>query len=317
MGRIRNRSLTNNNKMNNRIASSSVFGEYSGKENRVTAAFLHILDLGGEPLLRYVLGVANESLPDSEIKIGTQQVTNAAKGKSVFDGVISCDFKFDYIVESKVDNNPLTIDQVNKYHQAYQANHKLFALTSDVTIPNSLHTGDIWLNWTMLVNALKEYNEENENEVLSYLIDQFVLLLNNLQLYDEWENRVIVVGGSFGEDVALNYGFYACQNNRFFRKAKYMAFAYDNHIRNLFEIVGGPFNDIDIQKEKNISQDYFVNKEPFYKSEKRELFWLKKVSILNILNDTTDKNGRRLAFTQRQTYTTYDKITTATVTSEL
>ena len=309
--------MTNNNIMNSRIASSSVFGEYSGKENRVTAAFLHILDLGGEPLLRYVLGVANESLPDNEIRIGTQQVASSGKGKSVFDGVISCDFKFDYIVESKVDNNPLTADQVNKYHQAYQANHKLFALTSDTTIPQSLHAGDIWLNWTMLVNALKEYNEENENEVLSYLIDQFVLLLNNLQLYDEWESRVIVVGGSFGEDVALSYGFYACQNNRFFRKAKYMAFAYDNHIRNLFEIVGGPFNDIDIQKEKNISQDYFVNKEPFYKSEKRELFWLKKVSVLNILNDTTDKNGRRLAFTQRQTYTTYDKITTATLTSEL
>ena len=84
MGEIDNRSLTNNNKMNNRIASSSVFGEYSGKENRVTAAFLHILDLGGEPLLRYVLGVANESLPDNEIRIGTQQVASSGKGKSVF-----------------------------------------------------------------------------------------------------------------------------------------------------------------------------------------------------------------------------------------
>lgn len=303
--------------MNSRIASSSVFGEYSGKENRVTAAFLHILDLGGEPLLRYVLGVANESLPDSEIKIGTQQVTTAGKGKSVFDGVISCDFKFDYIVESKVDNNPLTAAQVNKYHQAYQANHKLFALTSDTTIPKSLHAGDIWLNWTMLVNALKEYNEENENEVLSYLIDQFILLLNNLQLYDEWESRVIIVGGSFGEDVALKYNFYACQNNRFFRRAKYMAFAYDNHIRNLFEIVDGPFNDRDIQKEKKIQSDYFVEKEPFYKKEFRELFWLKKVRELDILNDTIDKRGRRTAFAQRQTYTTYDKIISAELTSEL
>lgn len=303
--------------MNNRIASSSVFGEYSGKENRVTAAFLHILDLGGEPLLRYVLGVANESLPDNEIKIGTQQVTMSNKGKSVFDGVISCDFKFDYIIESKVDNNPLTPTQVNKYHQAYKTNHKLFALTSDMVIPKCLHSGDIWLNWTMLVNALKEYNEENENEVLSYLIDQFILLLNNLQLYDEWEKRVIVVGGSFGEDVALNYNFYACQNNRFFRKAKYMAFAFDNHIKNLFEIVDGPYNDRDIQKEQKISPNYFIDKEPFYKVEMRELFWLKKVMDLNILNDTTDKRGRRSAFTQRQTYTTYDKITKAKLTSEL
>ena len=303
--------------MNSRIASSSIFGEYSGKENRVTAAFLHILDMGGEPLLRYVLGVANESLPDSEIKIGTQQVSSSPKGKSVFDGLISCDFKFDYIVESKLDNNPLTPAQVNKYHQAFNGNHKLFALTSDKVIPQSLHKGDIWLNWTMLVNALKEYNEENENEVLSYLIDQFILLLNNLQLYDEWENRVIVVGGSFGEDVALKYGFYACQNNRFFKKAKYLAFAYDNHIKKLFEIVGGPDNDIDLKQEKKIPASYFVDKEPFYNNDKRELFWLKDIKDLDILNDTKDKRGRRSAFTQRQTYTTYDKITTAKLTSEL
>lgn len=183
--------------MNSSIQSSSIFGEYSGKENRVTAAFLHILDKGGEPLLRYVLGVANESLPDNEIKIGTQQVTKSQNKKSVFDGIISCDFKFDYIIESKVDNNPLSSTQVNQYHQAYKGSHKLFALTSDDKAPNSLWQGDIWLNWTKLINALKKYNEENEDEVLGYLIDQFILLLNNLGLYDEWENRVIVSGWLF------------------------------------------------------------------------------------------------------------------------
>lgn len=304
--------------MNSSIQSSSIFGEYSGKENRVTAAFLHILDKGGEPLLRYVLGVANESLPDNEIKIGTQQVTKSQNKKSVFDGIISCDFKFDYIIESKVDNNPLSSTQVNQYHQAYKGSHKLFALTSDNKAPNSLWQGDIWLNWTKLINALKKYNEENEDEVLGYLIDQFILLLNNLGLYDEWENRVIVVGGSFGEDVALKYGFYACQNNRYFRKAKYMAFAYDNHIKNLFEILQAPQNGVDIQKEPQIaSTDYFTIKEPHYKPEHRELFWLKKVAGLNIVNDTYDKNGRRLAYVQRQTYTTYDKIISAKVTSEL
>lgn len=300
------------------IQSSSIFGEYSGKENRVTAAFLHILDKGGEPLLRYVLGVANESLPDNEIKIETQQVTKSQNKKSVFDGIISCDFKFDYIIESKVDNNPLSSAQVNQYHQAYNGAHKLFALTSDDIAPSSLWPGDIWLNWTNLINALKKYNEENEDEVLGYLIDQFILLLNNLGLYDEWKNRVIVVGGSFGEDVALNYGFYACQNNRYFRKAKYMAFAYDNHIKNLFEILQTPKNDVDIQKEPKIaSTNYFTIKEPHYKPEHRELFWLKKVCALNIVNDTVDKNGKRLAFVQRQTYTTYDKIKSAKVTSDL
>lgn len=103
----------------NNIASHSVFGEYSGKENRVTAALLHILNKGGEPLLRYVLGVANENLPDNEIKIDTQKTNTTSSKKSVFDGLISCDFKFDYIVESKVDRNPLTSAQVQQYHQGY------------------------------------------------------------------------------------------------------------------------------------------------------------------------------------------------------
>ena len=124
--------------------------------------------------------------------------------------------------------------------------------------------------------------------------------------------------GSFGEDVALKYGFYACQNNRYFRKAKFMAFAYDNHIKNLFEILQAPQNDVDIQKEPQIaSTDYFTIKEPHYKPEQRELFWLRKVRDLNIVNDTYDKNGRRLAYVQRQTYTTYDKIISAKVTSDL
>jgi len=304
--------------MNSYIQSGSIFGEYSSKENRVTAAFLHILHMGGEPLLRYVLGVANENLPDNEIKIGTQQAISSTKEKSILDGIISCDFKFDYIVESKVDGNPLTAQQVNKYHQAYQNSHKLFALTSDTCIPKSLRQGDIWLNWTTLADVLQRYNEENEDELLRYLIDQFILLLNNLGLYDDWQNRVIVVGGSFGEDVALNYGFYACQNNRYFRKAKYMAFAYNNRIENLFEIVGDPINDVDIQKVPQItSTNYFTVKEPHYKPQVRELFWLKKICSLDITNDTVDKKGRRTAYVQRQTYTTYDKITSAEVTSEL
>lgn len=300
------------------IASHSVFGEYEGRENKVTAALLHILNKGGEPLLRYVLGVANENLPDNEIKIATQKVVKTASKTSVFDGLISCDFKFDYIVESKVDRNPLTPAQVQKYHQGYPNSHKLFAITSDTVIPSCLSPGDIWLNWTSLIDALRKYNEENEDEILSYLIEQFILLLNNLNLYDEWEKRVIVVGGSFGEDVALKYGFYACQNNRFFRKAKYMAFAYNNRIQYLFEIANGTSsNDVDLSKEPNIPSDYFVVKEPHYNHELRELFWLTKIADLDIVNDTIDRRGRRTAFVQRQVYTTYDKIMSAKLTSEL
>ena len=302
------------------IISHSIFGEYNGDENKVTAAFLHLLERGGEPLMRYILGVANELLPENEIKIGTQQsCSQNSVGKSVFDGVITCDFSFTYIIESKIGGNPLTKAQVEKYHYAVpDKNAKLFALTSDITEPLCLRKGDIWLNWTKLVDALRDYETENKDDVLQYLIDQFILLLNNLGLYDEWEKRVIIVGGSFGENVALDYGFYACQNNRYFKRAKYLAFAYKNRITNLFEIVGEPKNDVDISSDPNIPKGYFTKYEPHYKTDLRELFLLKKIrDDLDIQNDNVDKNGKRCAFVQRQTYTTYDKVITAHFTSEL
>ena len=306
--------------VNSSIASHSVFGEYHSNENQVTAAFLHILERGGEPLLRYVLGVANELIPQNEIIIGTQQSYSPKNaGKSVFDGVITCDFSFTYIIESKIGGNTLTKNQVDKYHQAFEDdNTKLFALTSDVTAPKSLHNGDVWLNWTKLVDALRDYEIENEDDVLLYLIEQFFLLLNNLGLYDEWEKRVIIVGGSYGENVALDYGFYACQNNRYFKRAKYLAFAYRNRIENLFEIIGEPKNDVDISKEPDIHKEYFNKYEPHYKPDMRELFFLKKIKDnLKIQNDNVDKKGRQCAFVQRQTYTTYDRIISAKFTSEL
>lgn len=304
----------------NSIISHSIFGEYHGNENQVTAALLHLLERGGEPLIRYVLGVANELMPENEIRIGTQQTCRQKTvGRSVFDGIITCNFSFTYIIESKIGGNPLTKAQVDKYHDAVEdENAKLFALTSDVTAPKCLQDGDVWLNWTYLVDALRDYEAENKDDVLQYLIDQFILLLNNLGLYDEWEKRVIIVGGSFGENVALDYGFYACQNNRYFKLAKYLAFAYKNRIENLYEIIGGPTNDVDISTVPNIPKDYFTKYEPHYKTELRELFLLKKTNdTIKIQNDNVDKNGRRCAFVQRQTYTTYEKIISAQYTSQL
>ena len=303
----------------NNILSHSIFGGYRGKENQVTAAFLHMLERGGEPLLRYVVGSANELLPENTINIETQLAcTSNGAEKSVFDGIISCRFSFTYIIESKVDNNPLTKDQVDKYHHAIQNKEaKLFALTSDASIPSCLWQGDIWLSWTMLADALKAYESENKDEILLYLIEQFILLLNNLGLYDEWKNRVIIVGGSFGEDVALKYGFYACQNHRYFKRAKYLAFAYKNMIRHLFEIVDGPENDVDIAQAPSIPPAYFQEFEPYYKVDMRELFHLKEIKALSIQNDNVDKNGKRCAFVQNQTYTTYEKIISAQLTSEL
>ena len=257
------------------ILTHSIFGDYQGVENRVTAAFLHVLNIGGEPLLRYVLSAVNELLPANEISICTQLGKTAGIKKMVFDGLISCDFSFSYIIESKVKANALTSQQVNTY-RLKNPNSILIALTPDATVPSSLNPGDIWLNWTKLADVLISYEDENQDDLLKYLIEQFILLLNNLNLYDDWQNRVIVVGGSWGEPVALKYNFYACQNNRYFKQAKYLAFAYRNKIEHLFEIQGTPQNDIDLSQQQSIPQSYFRQYEPLYKKSPNFLSMVQK-----------------------------------------
>ena len=297
------------------ILSHSIFGEYNGIENRVTAALLHIIQHSGDQLLRYLLAAANELLPDNEIRIETQVGYIDGK-KSIFDGVISCDYRFKYIIESKVVRNALSNEQVEKYHDTFDDDTRLLAITPDNQAPKSLFDGDLWLNWTTVVDVLRDFNDENQNELLQYLIGQFELMLTNLKVYDDWKNRVIIVGGSYGEPVALKYGFYACQNNRFFKKAAYLAFAHHNHIKNLFRIVGGPDNNVNLRG--NVPNEFFNEFEPRYNGELRQLFKLEIVdNNINIENDNVDKNGRRCAFVQRQTYTTIELIKKAKKTSEL
>ena len=301
----------------NNISEHSIFGDYESIENRVTASLLHIINVGGEHLLRHLLAVANDLLPDSEINVGTQICYQNGE-KSVFDGVVSCNFKFTYIIESKVVAKALQKAQVDKYHDAIEDDYtRLIFITPDENSPSVIYPEDLWLNWTMVAEALRSYENEQQNDLLIYLIDQFILLLSNLNLYDkDWSNRVIIVGGSFGEQVALDFGFYICQNNRYFRRAGYIAFAHMNRIENLFRIVDGPMNNVDICKGGLVSNDYFT-KYPHKPGILLEYFKLEWVEKLNITNDRLDKNGRRCAFVQRQTYTTYDKIINAKKTSEL
>ncbi len=134
----------------------------------------------------------------------------------------------------------------------------------------------------------------------------------------EKDQRVIIVGGAWGEDVALDYGFYACQPNRYFLPAKYLAFYHKNRIENLFEIEDTPDESI-VLTEKFVDKDYFVKKDINYDQTPRKYFKLKHIKRLDpvIENDSVDKNGKSCAFVQGQRYTTFDAVMNAKKTSEL
>lgn len=303
------------------IGNYSIFGEYKQDENRVTAALLHILKQGGEELINYILTNVGNTLPESEISVHTQ--TKKEGYNSVPDGELFCNFSFKIIIESKVAINAVDVRQLEDHRkrvvkeQAELGDVRLMYLTPDSNKPISLSEDEMWFSWQQIVDILKKYIDENSNELLTYLVGQFILLIENMGLANDFENRVIVVGGSYGEKIALEYGFYACQNHRHFSPAKYLAFAHQNRIKYLFEITEDPRDNVDLRNVL-INTDYFDKYDPEY-SGKRKIFKLKLLQTFDpvIENDTRAKNGKICAFTQKQKYISYDSFEGAKYTSDL
>ena len=310
--------------MSKNIIEQSVFGAYSQKENQVTSALLKILEAnGGGTLLNEILqGIGDYGLPEKSLQIETQSYIDNKEIHSVPDGLISCNYAFNIYIESKLseDIKPKQLENHKKLlDEDRDDRNKLIYITTHTSRPEILPQDILWTNWTTLMDLLNSYKQEDSNPILTYLIEQFEILITSLGLYDDSNNRVIIVGGRWGEPVALEYGFYACQGGRSFKKAKYLAFYYNQRIKYLFEIENKIENaDIKILPQY-VPDEYFQKKEPKYVKEERTFFKLKKVKDFapEIANDTVDKNGRRIAFTQGQTYTTLEKIEHAQKTSDL
>ncbi len=71
------------------------------------------------------------------------------------------------------------------------------------------------------------------------------------------DNRVLIVGGRFAEGIALNYGFYSCQEDRKFKTAKYMAFYFNKRISHYFEIVDGS-KKVNSRKREKKTYSFFM-----------------------------------------------------------
>jgi hypothetical protein len=320
--------------MSKNIINQSVFGNYTQPENQVTCALLKIFEKDeNEILLKALLQDLDEdrrkSLPEKDIKIDTQ--ARNPRGQSVLDGKLSCRFAFDIYIESKL-GTTINKAQLDEHSKLLETNENviLIYITTHAKRPSVLPNEILWANWTKIYKVINEVHEEGVNPVLDYLIDQFYLLLRALGLYDDSKNRVLIVGGSWGENIALNYNFYACQADRSFKKkSRYLAFYHNQRIQYLFEI-----EDIDMTKlpdnieldhvdirslpENLVPKEYFQKEDPNY-SGFRTFFKLKFVKEFTpaIQNNKQSKTGKTVAFVQNQTYTTLEKINKAKYTLEL
>lgn len=320
--------------MTKSVAEKSIFGEYKMPEDRVTTALLQILHYGGHDLVSTVFEECG--LPSNEINVSSQVVEDGSRP----DGEVCCDCHYHIYIESKIRKGMM----LNSHEQEQlAANRKLASpgdgrflvyITPDESEPQNLSSATevLWLNWNKVIERLNDFGAEDK--LLVFLIEQFNLLVSHL-VYSETvvlrnsgvmlsedemasaETRVIIVGGAWGEDIALKYNFYTCQEGRYFKPSRYLAFCHKNRIHHLFEIVGSPKDSVDLKIE-NIPTVYFETEEPNYTGQ-RKLFYLKHIKTFSpeIKNDSIDKNGRRCAFVQKQTYTTIERINIAKYTSEL
>lgn len=320
--------MTNSNA---NIDSKSIT-QYKKEEDRVTAEFLKILHYGGHSLVSYLFG-EDFDLPSNDIIVETQVYGECSRP----DGCISCECNYTILVESKIYTNSINTKQLAG-HQSYIANKSsvfLLYITPDETIPveleNLYHV--YWTSWHSIVEQLDNYVKDTQDRLIEYFVNEFrktvtivvykqrrVVEADNetpMTQAEDKEERVIIVGGRWGEDVAVKYNAYACQPDRYFHPARYMAFCFDHRIKYLFKIVDEPIEHTGIREL--LPDNYFNVKEPNYNGEERKFFRLELVKEFNpeIINDATDKYGKPCAYVQRQRYTTYDKIINAKVTSEL
>ena len=297
------------------ITNISIFGHYKKDEDRVTSALLKILSKGGTQFISDVMNdLVDNWNPYNGIQISTQ-TSNKTK-KNVYDGLLQSNFLFDLIIESKikksaVQNGP---QLANLSAEAKNPNTFVLYITPDNTRPKSLQKSNIsWCSWDDVVKSLQNHN--TQEEPLNYMIEQFVMYITDLKLLSSVnaQNTVLIVAGGFGRNIALKYNFYACQNNRTGRPAKYLAFYTKWKIQEVFEIEQDyPEVDCKLTKRKDIGT-FIKDYDPPYKNDDLTFFKLKKLSYPI---DVT--HSGKFAFTMGQfRYTTIDKLRNAKTTDDL
>jgi len=321
-----------------KIENHSVFGRYSQTENKVTAALLQILKVGGtdftEKFMNQILDDSDMSFPTSEIRVSTQKKEN----ENVYDGLLECDFSFRVLIESKIKNESVNEVQLKGLIENAKSapNSYIIYITTDNKKPEKLEGIEqlFWLNWAEVMEILKEILKDEkprpQSEVLSYLIDEFEKFIDYLKLIATPKNRVQIVAGGFGESIAKDYLFYACQNNRGRKESGYLAFYRNKAIKTLF-IIDKVENDKDLReiaKNNDKVRQYLDEKEPNYQGDKRQFYKLREVTVKDleslkieevpVINIVHETRGRGKAYTMGAfRYTTIDKFIKAKTTEEL
>ena len=301
---------------NNRsISNKSIFGEYKSPEDRVTAALLQIFKIGGPEMMGHVFDDFDINL---EAEINTQ--VKKSGGKSRPDGELKASYHL--YIESKVrpwtDGYAHNVAQLSNHQQLLIGNNaKLLYITVEDKCPAEIVQSDklYWMNWKSIIQKLKDFDPMFNKDVIRFLADQFELLVDNVVLskYDDTtdDNRVVIVGGRFAEDIAIKYRFYSCQAGRKFRKARYIAFYFNKRIQHVFEIMGDP---IQVKTLERVA-DQICGGYVLTDVDKQPHTFIKLGDEIAL--DHEVKHIYPNPYVQRQRYTSLERLQKAMTTDEL
>lgn len=296
------------------ITSKSIFGGYKKGEDIVTAALLHLLELGGPALMNSLFG-------DLGVEAKTHVNTQARGKKSIPDGELRANYHI--YIESKIEpwtvNYDHNINQLKKHIElSKEKSASLLYITYEDEIPLEIanHPQIAWTHWRKILEDMKQYRSDFNNEVMVYLVGQFEILLEDLVFskYDgiKDEERVLIVPGRFADSIAKHHNFYKCQYDRSFRPAKYIAFYLDKHIDSVYEITNGYERVNSLESVKGFDFGMY-----FFTADDLIPHTFMRLKPRKDLLDHVITHNHPNAYVQNQRYTSITKLSNAKTTDEL
>ncbi|MDZ4658980.1 MAG: hypothetical protein SH868_15495 [Bythopirellula sp.] len=312
----------------------NIFSTYSTPENRVTASILAVLKSLALQRTERLLGALLERSDFELVRFENQP---AKGGEGVPDAMILSSIRL--LVETKIKRNDVDLDQLKRHlkrlDEADEAAKLLLVITPDEQCPRLIdELNDLRLAWTSfaaldqaigdLILDVQEVISEREE----FLLRELQAMLVNEELVST-ANDVVVVAARDALPEYLRYHAYVCQPDRAFQQVQRMAFytqgQIDTHVPRILTV----HDHVELTAEQHdgelnaLIQRLLVETPRRVRGQANKVIFLSApdspdtIALANpVLNDLK-KNGRTIAFTQSQRYTSLERLRLAKKTSEL
>ena len=310
---------------------ASIFSRYSQGENRVTSSILSVIRLLSLPAFDYLLS----RLTNTDTVLHRISNQPSEGGEGIPDGEISANYKI--LIETKMPGATANLEQLKRHLNrlsGQSAVEVLIYLSADEEEPKEINGFSdrlIWKSFADFRELLIELIKDETiilSDVESFLVGQLIAMLENERGLLPSKDKVVVVAARIAWPAYEKHGLYICQPNRSFRPVTHMAFYADGEVKPYIAKITNRHESVRIfQLAENSELRNSVEKlaqeqlaeydgDSSFLEDEFQVFELSSkdnpetVALeVAIPNDCISAaTGKRVAFTQGQTYTSLDKL---------